>query len=120
MCKTIEVSLFTLFVVVCVFITIFREKRFAAIVLLLVGSMQIVDVILWFSIRCKLSYLNLITSKYLIPTVFVVQLIGVYYFSNYRNDLYEVALILSLLNILQWSPDCKVTSIAKTGYLEMV
>jgi hypothetical protein len=118
MCKTIETSIATLLVVAYTSYILYPTKPFVASVVMLVGSMQAVDVLLWISIKNKLHALNRMVSTFLIPAIFMVQITGGYYFSQYRNRLFEwLILCIILTTPIWWSVPCNATSVDKSGYL---
>lgn len=118
MCKTISTSLVTLAVVLTASFLTFKRNRFAAIVIILIGIMQFIDAILWVSIYYNLKSLNELVSTYILPIVFAVQIVGVYYFSGYRNKWFEIGIVCLLLTAPKWFILCNATSRDPNGYLQ--
>lgn len=117
MCRTIESSLFTLIFTILVSSYLFHKKPFVSKILFLLGIMQLIDLILWHSIKTKNLKLNKIVSTYIIPLVFFFQIIGVYYSSLWRNKYFEFCFVF-LLSLFMWIKKCKITIPAKDGYLK--
>lgn len=118
MCRTIESSLFTFLLTLTVGCYLLGSKPYLAKILFLLGSMQLIDAILWYSIYTKNLSLNKLVSKYCIPLVLSLQLIIGYYSSSWRNHIFEFFLLLQVLIFSMWYQDCTITTIAKDGYLK--
>lgn len=117
MCRTIESSLFTFVLTILISSYLYYKKPFVSSILSLIGFMQIIDTILWYSIKTKNLALNKIVSTYLIPFVFSIQMLGIYYSSSWKNKYFELCFIF-LISLLIWIKQCKITTISKDGYLK--
>jgi hypothetical protein len=74
-------------------------------------SMQLVDAVIWYSLRNKNDTLNRIFSQFVIPIVLAAELLVAYYAAKYyigwSNRIFEVLLwIIVIFLIFSWIRDC--------------
>lgn len=126
MCGSIETSLTTFLVSsICMSIVWFLKGeqnhiRYLVLFVMTFASMQLVDAALWHSLDNH--GVNMMISKFLLPTVLIMEVIvsyyGAVYFLEYRNIYFEIFLWLYIMVFITiWVMRCKHTSIFN-GYLK--
>lgn len=103
-----------------------RKTYFITAFLTTIALMQLVDALIWLSIRRNSQTLNRFASIYLIPAVLSAQLIvsyyGIKYLFGWSNIYYEIALWITVIIICtKWVHDClrdgPLTNTNEDGYL---
>lgn len=124
MCKTIEDSLFSGSLSYATGLFLIYKGGFyvwLGAFVIMVGSMQWVDALIWYRKKHGLSTDAL--SKYGVLTVLflepVIAYLGYVWYYGQRMIPYEIICALSLLNLTQiWLSKCKETPVTKDGYLK--
>lgn len=127
MCRSIGVSLATFLLTAVSTIVVWNiskkpEHRFVALFMLTVGSMQLVDVLLWLSIRQKSPSMNMFVSSYILLAVLIAEALvsyyGIKYFFGWSNRAYEALLWIAIPFLAYyWITTCKETTVHPDGYL---
>lgn len=89
----------------------------ASTFLLVFSTVQLVDAFLWMSQKNKT--VNLLISRFVLPILFISEVLVAYYFGSWRNKLWEFSLwIFCILMFFLWIYNCKKPSLpAKDGFL---
>lgn len=111
-------SILTLILSSIVSFKLLKLKPFVSKIIFFISIMQAIDIILWYSIQTKNLKLNKLVSKYCIPIILSMQLVGIYKGSLYRNLFYEIILCYFLFIFLYWQKLCKFTIKNNNGYLK--
>ena len=127
MCRSFETSITTYLATVVSTVIVWNLTtlpiyRFIALIMLVVGHMQLIDALLWTTIRYKWSATNLFVSRYILPTLLATELLasyyGIRYFFGWSNRLYEVILWFGIFCLFySWLIDCNETIKHTDGYL---